>query len=384
MEKERQTNTIIIGAGAAGLACAACLSRDGIPHIILEQSDSIGNEWRKRYDRLHLHTTRKRSGLPYLPMPAHYPKYASKNDFEQYLKEYAKAFHIQPQFNQKVLRISRLKEHWRITTPDTAYLSSNVVVTTGYARKPMPAIIEGAGGFKGEFIHSSAYTDGKRYREKKVLVIGFGNSACEIAMCLHEHGAFPSISVRNSVNILPREIAGISVLDVALAESWLTKISPSLTDAINKPILNLINGNIRKYGLNPMPYGPITQIVKYRRIPLLDIGIMKLIKQGVVKVYPAIARITDDTVHFVDGRKEIFDAVISATGYLPAVNEFIENSDQVCDASGTPLTSGKESALSGLYFCGYNVSPTGMLREIGIEARNIVKYLKTSPVVNTR
>lgn len=381
MEKDHQIDTIIIGAGAAGLACAACLRRAGIPHIVLEQSDSIGSEWRKRYDRLHLHTTRDQSALPYFPIPAHYAKYVSKNDFERYLRNYANAFHIQPRFNQKVSGISRLTNHWIITTGDHTYLSRNVIVTTGYARKPVAGSIEGVQNFKGEFIHSAAYTNGKKYYGKKVLVIGFGNSACEIAICLHEHGAFPSLTVRNGVNILPREIAGVSVLNIALAETWLTKISPSLTDAVNKPILHFINGNIKKYGLTPLPYGPITQIVKFRRIPLLDIGIMKLVKNGTVKIYPAIARITDDAVHFVDGRKDNYDAIISATGYLPAVNDFIDDCDQVCDSAGTPLTSGKATALAGLYFCGYNVSPTGMLREIGIEAKNIARHLKSSRTV---
>lgn len=384
MEDSFQINTIIIGAGAAGLACAACLQREGIPHILLEQSDIVGSEWGKRYDRLHLHTTKIQSALPYFKMPSHYPKYLSKRDFEQYLNDYAKAFRVQPRFNQKVVRVLRFKDHWLTVTSDNTYLSSNVLVTTGYARKPVAASIDGIQNYQGEFIHSAAYTNGKKYHQKKVLVIGFGNSACEIAICLHEHGAFPALSVRSTVNVLPREIAGISVLNIALAQKWLIKISPELADAVNKPILNFINGNIRKYGLNPTPYGPVTQIVRHKRVPLLDIGTMKLIRRGKVKVYPAIAKIVNNAVHFVDGRTEYYDAIISATGYLPAVDDFIENCNQVCDAAGTPLTSGTATMLPGLYFCGYNVSPTGMLREIGIEAKQIVDQLKRSGVVTVR
>lgn len=111
---------------------------------------------------------------------------------------------------------------------------------------------------------------------------------------------------------------------------------------------------------------------------------MKLIRRGKVKVYPAIAKIVNNAVHFVDGRTEYYDAIISATGYLPAVDDFIENCNQVCDAAGTPLTSGTATTLPGLYFCGYNVSPTGMLREIGIEAKQIVDQLKRSGVVTVR
>ena len=116
--------------------------------------------------------------------------------------------------------------------------------------------------------------------------------------------------------------------------------------------------------------GPLAQIERDARIPLIDVGTVKLIKRGVITVYPGIEQFTHEGVIFTDGQQGAFDAVILATGYRPRVNSFLTGAGAY-DEQGTPLCSGQESAVAGLYFCGYYVSPTGMLREIGIEARRI-------------
>ena len=115
----------------------------------------------------------------------------------------------------------------------------------------------------------------------------------------------------------------------------------------------------------------VTQIQRDARIPLIDVGTIELIKRGHVTVHPGIDRFTEDGVKFTDGNTRKFDAVIFATGYRPQVNAFLEGASAACDDHGTPLVSGREAPLPGLYFCGYFVSPTGMLREIAREARRI-------------
>ena len=97
-----ETNTIIIGAGAAGLAVGATLKQVGVPNIILEQSDNVGATWRRHYDRLHLHTDRKNSELPFVPFPKDYPRYPSRDQVVQYLEAYAKRFDLNIYFNQSV------------------------------------------------------------------------------------------------------------------------------------------------------------------------------------------------------------------------------------------------------------------------------------------
>jgi cation diffusion facilitator CzcD-associated flavoprotein CzcO len=369
------TETIIIGAGAAGLACAACLKQIGIHSIVLEQTNQVGSEWSLRYDKLHLHTPKNHSSLPYSSFPDSYPTYISKNDFVRYLEDYANKFEISPRFNHKVTSIKRNDNSWHVNTASHQFIAKRVIVTTGNCNKPVQLSCKGLEKFTGEILHSSQYKNGKSFVHKKVLIVGFGNSACEIAICLHEHGVNASLSVRNAVNIIPRDIAGIPVMNFVIAESWISKLSPPLTDAINWPLLRLIIGDIRKYGFQKLPYGPITQVVKEKKIPLIDAGTLSLIKQKKIKVYKGIKVINGDRIEFMDGQEEQFDVIISATGYQPAVGDFMEDYHMVSDDKGFPLTSGKESNLPGLYFCGYYVSPGGMIREIGIEAKSIAKAI---------
>ncbi len=151
-----------------------------------------------------------------------------------------------------------------------------------------------------------------------------------------------------------------------------SKLPPPLADAINAPILRAVIGDLTKYGLRKLPYGPITQIKFHSRIPLIDVGTVKLIKNGQVTVYDGVKEFTEEEVIFSDGKQAQFDAVILATGYRPRVNAFLTGiSAAAYDANGTPTSSGRETAMPGLYFCGYYVAPTGTLREIAIEAKQI-------------
>jgi indole-3-pyruvate monooxygenase len=369
---ENTTNTIIIGAGAAGLACAACLKKLGIPFIMLEKDNRVGEEWIRRYDRLHLHTPKQHSGLPYFPIPSKFPKYLSKNDFADYLEQYAAVFELIPLFNQKVVSVHRRNENYEVVTSQGIFRSKNLIIASGYASTPVKPLPHEYNNFAGNVIHSSEYKNGEPFKNKKVLVVGFGNSACEIAICLYEHSAFPSLSVRGRVNIIPREIAGISIISLAIAQQAITKLSPRLTDFINKPVLRLMNGDIRKLGLEKLPYGPFTQVVKHKKIPLLDIGTMKLIRQRKINVFPGIKAVTFDAVEFTDGKKENFDAIIYATGYQTCINDFLKSYNETESRQAANIA---EINLAKMYFCGFNVSSTGMLREIGIEARKIAKAI---------
>lgn len=375
MARDHHVNTIIIGAGAAGLACAVCLTRAGISHVVLEKDAAIGSVWRNRYDRLHLHTTKTNSQLPFCQLPRDYPKYVSKDDFAKYLEKYAATFAVRPRFNQKVVKAFRRDNVWSVCTETETFSAHHLIIATGFAGKPRPCTWKGLENFQGTFLHSADYRSGKEFAGKKVLVVGFGNSACEIALCLYEHHAKPALSVRNCVTVLPRDIAGISIVSIAVLENWLTNLSPRLVDTINKPVLRLINGNFAKFGLRECAHGPLTQIIKSRKIPLLDIGTMALIRNNRITVYPGIEEVDSNRVKFTDGREDEFDAIVSATGYLPAFTEFLENWREQCDADGVPQISGRESNMPGLFFCGFRVSPTGMLREIGMEAKNIAGIL---------
>jgi indole-3-pyruvate monooxygenase len=361
-------HTIIVGAGPAGLAAGACLTRAGIPSLILEQSQGVGTAWRGHYDRLHLHTDKAHSELPFVSFPREYPRYPSRLQMIDYLEAYAAACRLQPRFGQRVGAARRVGNHWEIETQDTRYHGSNLVIATGYNREAYLPSWPGQSAFLGTLLHSSQYRNGETFRNRDVLVVGFGNSGGEIAIDLCEHGARVTLAVRSPVNVIPRELFGLPILSIAILQS---KLPPGVADALNAPILRAVIGDLTPYGLRKSPWGTMTRIRRDARIPLIDVGTIQLIKRGRIAVCPGVEAFTEDGVAFTDGSRRKFEAVILATGYRPRVDAFLEGASTAHDASGTPLTSGYESPIAGLYFCGYYVSPTGMLREISREARRI-------------
>ena len=365
---EDPVHAIVIGAGPAGLAVGACLKQVGIPSIILEQADKVGAAWHRHYDRLHLHTAKAFSQLPFVHFPQDCPRYPSRVQVIQYLEAYGRQFQLTLRFGQQVVSAHLADDLWHVQTQDNRYQAANLVVATGNSREPHTPTWPGQESFRGAILHSSQYRNGEPFRNRNVLVVGFGNSGGEIAIDLCEHGARPSLAVRGPVNLIPRDLFGIPIQAISIAQS---KLPPRLADALNAPILRAVVGDLTRYGLRKLPRGPVTQIRRDARIPLIDIGTLKLIKHGQVTVRPGIDRYTDDGIIFTDGQHEKFEAVILATGYRPRVNAFLQGCAAAHDEDGTPSSSGCEAALRGLYFFGYDVPPTGMLRQIALEARCI-------------
>lgn len=362
------TPTIIVGAGPAGLAVGACLERAGSPGLILEQSDTVGSTWRRHYDRLHLHTAKGHSGLPFVPFPEDSPRYPSRLQVIDYLESYARRFELEIRLGQRVVAAHRVEGSWRVETRDTSYEAEHLIVASGYNREPYVPSWPEQDSFRGVRLHSSGYRNGRPFAGQSVLVVGLGNSGGEIAIDLREHGARPTLAVRGPVNVIPREIFGIPILAISIAQRALP---PRLADALSAPIRRAVVGDLSRYGLRRPPRGPAGQIRHEARIPLIDVGTIALVKRGEIGVRPGIERFTADGVVFSDGRAEAFDAVILATGYRPRVDAFLRGASAAHDAEGTPGSSGREAPIPGLYFCGFYVSPTGALREIGLEARRI-------------
>ena len=370
MSSNITTPTLIIGASAAGLASAACLQKAGLPFIILEKYPQVATAWRNHYDRLHLHTTKKWSALPFKDFDRSLPSYPDRQDVVNYLDDYAREMNIHPVFNTEVVSVEREADHWITKTNKGTYQSSHVIVATGLNQKPSMPEFEGLNSFKGTVLHSSQYKNGAGFAGKNVLIVGFGNSGCEQAICLHEHGALPSLSVRSAVNVIPRDIFGFSVLEVGLLTSFLP---PKVADKINAPLLNLLVGDITKLGLKKSKYGPLEQIEKQFKIPLLDIGTMKLIKQGHIKVYGNVLRIEGNTVYFEGDKQQEVDAIILATGYHHNLESFLKLSDDRLNDLNKCVDKQSHFGKDSLYFSGFYVSPTGMLNEMAGEARKISK-----------
>ncbi len=139
---------------------------------ILEQFPHVAHAWRNHYERLHLHTPKGGSGLPYFNMPASYPKYPSRDQVIEYLEAYARTLKQQPLFNKEVTSVRRDGDQWIVATTDTTYNSKNVIIATGYTRKPLQPTWKGMDSYKGTIIHTSKYSNGQPYSGKRVLVGG--------------------------------------------------------------------------------------------------------------------------------------------------------------------------------------------------------------------
>ncbi|THF83950.1 NAD(P)/FAD-dependent oxidoreductase [Deinococcus sp. KSM4-11] len=361
---------VIVGAGPAGLAVAALLGQAGVPYTLLD-ARGPASAWRGHYERLHLHTPRGSSGLPGFPMPRTYPRYPSREQVIAYLDGYARHFGIEA-VRAQVTDARRDGSTWTVTTMDGPFTAPNLIVATGYTAAPVRPTWPGLDTFTGPVVHSSDYRSGRAYAGQRVLVVGLGNSGGEIALDLHEQGARPTVSVRGPVNVLPRDILGIPTLALGILQAgW----PSALADAVNAPIIRALIGDLRPYGLRRPAEGAITQIRRHRRVPVLDVGTVRLVKSGELAVRPGIDHFTPGSVVFIDGREEAFEAVILATGFRPNL-AWLHTSVPVLDDHGVPMTSGRPTHEPGLTFCGFHVASSGMLREIAREARRIAAYLQ--------
>jgi cation diffusion facilitator CzcD-associated flavoprotein CzcO len=367
-----RTKTLVIGASAAGLAVARCLEEAGGEAVVIEQSGAVGAMWRGAYERLHLHTPRGKSGLPFLPMPRDYPLYPSRREVVAYLESYAAQLRHPPLFSCRATSVRREGESWVTETSAGRFVSDTLVIATGNARIPHRPHWDGMDRFSGTILHSAQYRDGSTFAGQRVLVVGFGNSACEIAIDLCENGASPTLAVRGAVNVLPRDILGIPILNLG----GLQRVLPArIADAINAPVINLVVGDITKLGLRRLPYGATTQIREHAQVPLLDIGTIGLIRRGAIAVKPGVAAFTLNGVSFDDGSTARYDAVILGTGFRAALSDLLAGTNGVLDADGKPLVSGDVTAAPGLFFCGFRVVSTGHLHGIGEDARRLAALI---------
>ncbi|MBA0554747.1 hypothetical protein Golob_013837 [Gossypium lobatum] len=325
---------LIVGAGPSGLATAACLREQGVPSVVLERAECIASLWQKRaYDRLKLHLPKQFCQLPKVPFPEDFPEYPTKKQFIEYLESYAKRFDINPKFNECVqsARYDETSGFWRVKTvrgsnkAEFEYICRWLVVATGENAESVVPDIDGLADFGGEVIHASEYKSGEKFKGQNVLVVGCGNSGMEVSLDLANHNASPSMVVRSSVHVLPREVLGKSTFELAvLMMKWLPLW---LVDMILLILTWLVLGNIEKYGLKRPLMGPLELKNSKGKTPVLDIGALEKIKSGDIQVVPGIKRFSRGRVELVNGEKLDVDSVVLATGYRSNVPAWLQEGE---------------------------------------------------------
>jgi indole-3-pyruvate monooxygenase len=372
MESE---DVLLIGAGPAGLATSACLHREGVAHVLLEREAQIASAWHRHYDRLRLHTTKTHSGLPLGAWPKAAPRYPTRQHVLQYLQAYAAEHGLAPRFGIAVHAVRRRGDRFAVNTSAGAMVLRIVVVATGYNSVPKVPSFAGLDGFDGSAIHASAYKNAAPYRGKRTLVIGCGNSGAEIALDLAEQGVNVAMVVRGPVHVIPRDILGRPTQHTSI---MLSRLPLGLRDAVGTGITRLVVGDLSRFGIVRPATGPSRMIQESGRFPILDIGTIAMVKQGKIRILPAVQEILSDRVCFAGGVEHPFEAIIFATGYRSGLDELIEGFDEISDERGRPHRFGEETEIPGLYFVGFRNPATGALREIALEAPRVARSIRAA------
>ncbi|MEJ2851878.1 MULTISPECIES: flavin-containing monooxygenase [unclassified Saccharothrix] len=313
-----QYDTCVIGAGPAGLAVARALAARGLPYTHVERHTAPGGIWdidnpgSPMYESAHFISSRTRSGFGGWPMPDDFPDYPSHRHVLAYLKSFADAYGLtgRIEFGTAVRTVAKNADgSWTVTRDDgRESVHGQVVVCTG--AQWHPNVPELPGRFTGEVRHTIGYRDERELRGKRVLVVGAGNSGCDIACDAARAADHAVISMRRGYWFIPKHVFGRPVDTLAGAGP---KLPMWLEQKVFGALLRLLNGDTARLGL-PDPDHKL-----FETHPAINSMLLHHLRHGDITAKPGIARAEGGTVHFTDGTSDEFDLVLLATGYRHAV-----------------------------------------------------------------
>ncbi|MEO1163692.1 MAG: NAD(P)/FAD-dependent oxidoreductase [Chloroflexota bacterium] len=368
-----QTDILIIGGSSSGLSVAGALAQYGIQPTILDADAQSGDVWRKRYDRLHLHTIKGLSHSAYKKLPDALPRYVPKDAFADYLTRYANELNADIHYNTRVTRVAKSQSapyRYRVETESgDIWEARHCVIATGINRTPFIPDWQGINSFNGRLMHACEHKTGKEFAGKRVLVVGIGNSGAEIsADCAEQGTSVVHSSIRTFPMIVKRDPFGIPV------HVWgviLFSFPTSFKDWVVNSLAKVEIGDLSRYGIQK----PAWNVFGDKRIPMIDVGYVDQLKAGNISVKPDIACFTPEGVEFTDGEQVAYDVVIAATGYRTGLEKIMDISG-VIDEDGTVTEpNGAPTSHAGLWFVGLVNSPAGVLMAARIQARNIAKAI---------
>ncbi|MFD5075625.1 flavin-containing monooxygenase [Streptomyces sp. NPDC058371] len=362
----------VIGGGPGGLAVAYALRSRGVRAVVLERSDKVGASWRRHYDRLRLHTTRRLSALPGLPMPRSFGRWVSRDDVVRYLEKYAEHHELEIVTGVEVSRVERSGDDWLLHATGGRELTGRaVVVATGYNHTPHVPDWPGRDSYTGELLHAGDYRNPAPYTGRDVLVVGVGNTGAEIAVDLVEGGASRvRLAVRTAPHIVRRSTAGWAAQFTGIV---VRRLPVGVVDRLAGPMARLSVPDLSAQGL-PRPDTGLYSRVNEGSIPVQDVGLIDAVRKGKVEIVAAVDSFEDGKVVLADGSRVGPDAVIAATGYVRALEGIVGHLG-VLDERGRPVVHGAHTPKDapGLYFTGFTNPISGMFRELALDAEKIAK-----------
>ncbi|AYN40795.1 NAD(P)/FAD-dependent oxidoreductase [Streptomyces dangxiongensis] len=369
----------VIGAGPGGLAAAHALRARGVRAVVLERSDRVGASWRRHYDRLRLHTTRRLSALPGLAIPRRFGRWVARDNVVRYLEKYAEHHRLEIVTGVEVHRVERTGDGtgWLLHASGGRELTGTaVVVATGHNHTPRVPDWPGRRTYTGEFLHAGEYRAAGPYAGRDVLVVGIGNTGAEIAVDLVEGGAARvRLAVRTAPHILRRSTLGWAAQYTGVL---VRRLPVRLVDRLAGPVTRLSTPDLSAHGL-PRPDTGLYSRVRQGAIPVQDVGLTDAVRGGKVEIVAAVEAFDDGKVVLADGSRITPDVVIAATGYVRALEGLVGHLG-VLDERGRPVVHGGRTPAQapGLYFTGFTNPISGMLRELAIDARRIARAVARS------
>lgn len=358
----------VIGAGSSGIVAAQVLDARGIPFDLFEKGSYVGGNWRyendngmsSAYRSLHINTSRRVMAYRTLPMPDHYPDYPDHFQMAAYFDEYVDHFGLRPKirFRTEVLSAAPVDGEWEVTVEDAdGNRESNryrgVVVANGHhwdPRWPEPAF-PGADEFTGEQIHVHHYREPDVLPGKRVLVLGIGNSATDVAVESSRIADATFIAMRRGAYVIPKYINGKPIDELSNPVTSMLPIGVQRFFASRA--LGVAAGDMTAFGL-PKPDHKL-----FEAHPTVSSELLPRLGHGDIKVKPNIDRFSGGrTVRFADGSEEEIDLVVYCTGYKITFPFF---EPEVFSAPDNKLPLYRRVVAvdrPGLYFIGF-IQPLG-------------------------
>lgn len=345
----------IVGAGFAGLPAAKKLLELGEEVVVVDRNAGPGGIWHTgAYEDAHIISSRDTTGMPDFPMPRDYPDFPSKVQMGAYFEAYARHFGLLEhcRFQTTVERIRPAPGGgWTVALADGETLSADtVIVSNGHHSEPN--VVTHPGCFAGEIMRSDAYQRASQLAGRRVLVVGAGNTGCDIAVAAARQNGHAEISMRAGAYFFPKLFAGIPAAELMqsfpLKADWLDRLTARIVHA-------LASGDPRHYGL-PRPSFRILD-----RHPVINTELLGLIRHGRITPRPGIARLDGNDVLFVDGASAAYDLIVYAVGYKISL-PMLDPADGLVDFdSDLPIVHTQMIApkVRGLFINGLGQARTG-------------------------
>jgi len=320
MTSKEDLRVLIIGAGPSGLVALKNLCQLGINAIAVDRNLGLGGNWDIRsphssvYESTHLISSKGMTQFVDCPMPEDYPEYPSHREVLAYLHFYAERFDLDRFVRKKtsVVSLNKGDNRWQVELQEDGKPAKSsehfdaIVIANGHHAKPnMPNV---TGQFAGEVLHAHGYKHHRQLEGKRVLVVGAGNSGCDIAVEAAIHGASAAISMRRGYHFFPKfirgkpaDVVGDRVRRWPIPRSWQRRLSQFVVDwTIGKP---------HRYGLPKPEHG------LFDAHPIINSQLPYYAGHGKLQVFPDVRSFDGELIEFTDGQQAAFDLVVFATGY---------------------------------------------------------------------